>query len=787
MAMRKWMVAAAGSWLLAALSASGTHAACEPLFPGIVLPVGGEIVTGDFDGDGAIDLAEGRSTTVRVALNRGAYRFEVTQTWNTLGAGIACGDVDGDGDLDLVAGSARDAADAVSILRNDGLGNFEVTAIHEIDGGAEWLALGDLTGDGLPDIVTTAANGQLCTLINQGGGDFEIGSYFDADYQVSDIVIADLDGNGVDDILVATWWYQVDDGRHDGLVFLNLGDGAFAEPIEVGSGGEYSNGIAAADFDRDGDLDLALGSGWPRTLVFRNEGDATLSEPEVYESVGYGLETADVNNDGYPDLISSGWGGDEGPDGVTILLNTNSGASFSAQTIPITGAQKLVARDMNCDGYVDLLVGTRRDWPIETQLLLNDGAGEFLAPHTIETDPMVQQRLAAGDLNGDGLADLVAVGSQDGVVTVRLSDAGGGFTTHNTYPTEPYSWGIQVIDLNGDESLDVLLLDHGWDDAEARILALLNDGEGGLTPGEPSELDSIIVDDFAVADLNDDGLPDVFATVGDWWLDEDIFLRNLGDGTFAQHGSMVLTEGHRSPQLADVDGDGKADLVLLTRQYTGSALVVYRRVGPFEFEDPLYYERISNMSELRLADLDADGDLDAFMATYHSYSQNSIEIAYNDGTGMFGSSQETPVEEPLAMSCLVDLDDDGLLDLLAAEEYSKLRVALATGPGEFGPPQYLNTVYLNSFVAADFDGDGRIDIAASSEDHDSLQWTEILILLNKHRPPCIGDLNGDCDANQRDLGLLLKSFERDPGGDLDGDGDTDAADLGILLDNYGCN
>ncbi|HUU98637.1 MAG TPA: hypothetical protein VM487_23130, partial [Phycisphaerae bacterium] len=53
-------------------------------------------------------------------------------------------------------------------------------------------------------------------------------------------------------------------------------------------------------------------------------------------------------------------------------------------------------------------------------------------------------------------------------------------------------------------------------------------------------------------------------------------------------------------------------------------------------------------------------------------------------------------------------------------------------------------------------------------------------------PPCVGDLDGDGDTDQADLGILLASYKSDAGGDLDGDGDTDQADLGILLADWGC-
>ncbi|MFG0253125.1 MAG: FG-GAP-like repeat-containing protein [Phycisphaerales bacterium JB038] len=145
---------------------------------------------------------------------------------------------------------------------------------------------------------------------------------------------------------------------------------------------------------------------------------------------------------------------------------------------------------------------------------------------------------------------------------------------------------------------------------------------------------------------------------------------------------------------------------------------------------------------------------------------------------------------------LEDLDGDGDLDLAlndarndSYDDVSLARILVNDGSGDFSDSRrYLNGLSVWKGRAADLNNDGALDLLNLSR-IDNYPWPDesgVTALLGQCVEMCSGDLDGDGDTDQADLGTLLASYGVDDGGDLNGDGFTDQADLGELLSDYGC-
>ncbi|MCP3976526.1 MAG: hypothetical protein GY720_18720 [bacterium] len=312
--------------------------------------------------------------------------------------------------------------------------------------------------------------------------------------------------------------------------------------------------------------------------------------------------------------------------------------------------RSLAAGDLDGDGYADLVAANFDAGTLS--LLLNDGEGDF-APQTAVATGSGPTQLAVADFDADGDLDL-AVPSYDGNdLTVHFNNGTGGFPTQTTFGSYPHpltAWAAD-FDCDGDQDLAVLGGSPGW------VTIELNDGTGGFTTSYSVAVGTA-PQSLAAGDLNNDGLIDLVVANRD---DHNLsLLVNFGDGVFGPFTPQSVTGGPISVHAADVTGDGELDLIVGTGN--PNRIAVLQNVGGFNFVSIGSYTTPAAPQGGRADDLDGDGDLDLL---YANTQNNSLAVHFNGGVGSFGTLNSYEAGDSPEMVMAVDLDADGVLDLAA--------------------------------------------------------------------------------------------------------------------------
>jgi RHS repeat-associated protein len=363
---------------------------------------------------------------------------------------VAIADVNGDGKQDLIVDDSDSTTNdySVRIELGSGNGTFSESVAYLLPDKPGRLVVTDLNGDGKPDIVVGEGSAGVAVLLNLGGGLFGAPTLYSANLpsgssngSVDGVAVGALASNGIPDIVLGDG--SISDGASSGgyySVLLGNGDGTFQTALTYGPinppfpNGQYYGirGIALADFNHDGHLDIAAAIGGSSydgdtgVEILIGSGTGTFTYETAYDTgnTHQGAENVsvgDFNGDGKPDLAVSdpicGFVGD-GND-TRIFLGNGDGTFTTGQSIGdtcVVGEQLLT--DLNGDGVPDLIV-LSGDSPFDANTFLHvfigAGDGTFLDAGEFPTSPGYGSgAVAAADLNGDGKPDVVtANGSHD--------------------------------------------------------------------------------------------------------------------------------------------------------------------------------------------------------------------------------------------------------------------------------------------------------------------------------------------------------------------------------------
>jgi hypothetical protein len=668
---------------------------------------------------------------------------------------VALGDLDGDGVLDLVV--ALRAADAIAVYlgATTGWGPATTYSTFAVNPGKPVsVSLGDLDGDGDLDVVTAnRGTSKIGIFLNDGTGLLDAQFTVDVGSAPLHVTTGDLDGQGGADVAVATLGTGIADsgGVPGGVRVLRAFDGVaktFGASAFHATGPSSSrfaaSAVAIADLDGDGRNDLAASNLWHVTYLGGGYDETyaavflQLPAPAAAGSFGtpqgfsvdyssqYDVAAGDVDGDGDADLVlrtGAGMGA------VTTLLNTTpTGGPFGMTEGPTSGTGRatfeleggyggLALGDLDGDGDLDAATVDGLDGTVS--VLVNDGTGTLAPPFQLAAGDGPGD-LAAADLDGDGRSDLVvptlSAGSSlvSGVIHLLHGSASGplGARAWHT-PGDTLALGVALGDLDGD----------GLDDAVVTSSPSAwwkGDGAGTFAAGGSLARNTVDAG-VAVGDFDDDGDADVLAPLGGGKVG---LFANDGVGGFAAPIEIAARTGVQGIAAGDFDGDGRLDFVDVA--YGSASIDVYvQAAGGFTKLASARLQGIPGSvgmlspNGIAVADLNADGRLD--LAVAHG---SGVGILHGDGAGGFTYKQGLPAGAEARGIAVADLDGDLRPDLAVANGGVRTVSLFWNGGSSFGaqavvpigpapiPGEYVELKQIG-MAAADLDGDGRPDLAAT--------------------------------------------------------------------------
>ena len=610
------------------------------------------VIAADFNGDGAYDLAvsdfgsltDNTGGNIRIFLGKGDGTFTAGTVISTVATPVAmhAGDFNGDGKIDLAVADVTD--DVVAVLLGNGDGTFQPPTKLSVSASPHSVIVDDFNQDGKLDIATSNYLGGVSVLLGNGNGTFKTEArYSSGKGRATFIASADMNGDGKTDLVVAN-----PDANAVAFLFGN-GDGTFQSPQLFLSGAE------AQDFG------IALGSD-----------GAVITSPD---DVGSGVVITPVTSAGAPSAPQ------------LYMLST-----------PPTG---VAAADLNGDKYPDMIAASG-----SISVLLRNPAGSFKAPvnYTLESGSQAAA-VATADMNGDGRNDVIALssttsstGASGGTIDILLGNGDGTLVHQNSYPMGGYpggsfgiaASGLVIADFNGDKKLDVAAgfqTAFGGNNAGG-ISVLLGNGDGTLRPAVTYGGGSTSIYSLVAGDFNGDGKMDLAAGGGTdpFHGGALMILLGNGDGTFQQPKTSQVGSPAGVPgaiAAADVNGDGKLDIVATVSGTAGPSFVVLLGNGDGTFRQLTSTTIPASGSTIAVADLNGDGRPDVAIGDCCGYSESIYLLGKGDGT--FQAPQHFASGSSAQSFAVTSWNNDGVPGLAVAHQIGTV-AALETIASSGTPP-----------------------------------------------------------------------------------------------------
>src|SRR5208337_523765 len=641
-------------------------------------PVGGGVTglaVGDFNGDGKLDIAvvygfNPAKVAVLLGNGDGTFKTFMPTTAGFQGGSIAVGDFNGDGKLDVAVSDTGSAAPGVDIMLGNGDGTFKAPVTYATASDPRMVIVADFNGDGKLDLATANADSEtISVLLGNGDGTFQ--PHMDNSTAVAESCISlaagDLRNDGKLDIVAGC------QSASEVVVLLSNGNGTFkaakAYPVPAGV-----DDVALGDFNGDGKLDVAVTNSGTMVSILPGTGSGTLKAAVAF-GTNYGpsgIAAADFNGDGKLDLVTADNGG---PFGVTIatisVLLSNGKDMFAARTDyavgneSVTGAYSgIAAADLTGNGKLDLIVPiTDAFQPYEFSILKNKGNGTFDTPVNYEL-PIAPDAVAAGDFNNDGKADIAIMNfGGSGSISVLLNSGTGTFPSYTTYAINGYGYGIAVGDFNKDGNLDIVATNG----TQNTVSVLLGNGTGAFPAFATYPTGSAPLG-VTVGDFNGDGWPDIAVADSRGGTVSILINKADGSGTFLPKVDYAAAGGGAPMSLAagSFRGNGIIDLAVATNSAFGGIEVLLGK-GDGTFQAAVPYDTLNNANAVTVGDFNNDGNLDLAVSIANAGSIfGFVTILPGNGDGTFGSGVTLTSGALPSGIVAADFNGDGGLDLATA-------------------------------------------------------------------------------------------------------------------------
>lgn len=692
-------------------------------------------ILADFDNDGYLDIAIGGQKGPLVWYKYPDWSKSVITEggYNTVDGEAA--DVDGDGDLDIVMGGLFWYENPLP----HGDPQKRVWLAHQIaDHPTHDIEVADLDGDGDLDIVTRDQS----AFSNPRGNEIHVwrqdGLVKWTEFVINcphgeGIVLADIDSDGDKDIVIDGIWFE-------NTKKIAEEGGWIEHPFAQW---HHSASVACGDLNGDGRLDIVITPSelkgqsfkisWfeapvdPKTMLWIEH----IVEPQV-ETVFHSLKIADMNADGWLDIVTAEMHQGEDPDEVMIYFNTGKGQSFKKQVISTRGTHLLQIGDIGNDGDLDIM-GANWSGDYQPVELWENQTSTWKHLSSLTGDlpiPAVGRQVAALilDIDKDGLNDFM-IASYERMVWYQ--NLGGTWQLHaleNGDANVRMEAGGDYCDVDSDGDLDIIM---GAQSQKGEVWWWENPYPN-FSPGKPWQRHLIVQiggthHDQIIGDFDHDGKVELV-----FWhnVGKTLYLAEIPDDPKSLWPTVEIAkfvdDKPRPEGLAkiDVDLDGKIDIVgggywfkhkggsvfeanviddqyRFTRSAAGDLIKGGRpevviasgdQTGPLnlytwkknKWEKRPLIEFVDHGHTLRIGDIDLDGNLDIYVAEmYRPGPQESCRqwILYGDGKGQF---RTTLLSTGLGTheGRLGDLDGDGDLDILQKDFQQHRRVDIWLNPAK---------------------------------------------------------------------------------------------------------
>ena len=523
----------------------------------------GSISSGDFDGDGRVDLVITVSGSLLLLLGNGDGTF---QSPRTIASGAmariaVAGDFNGDKRLDLAVLQPN----SVAIVLGNGNGTFQTPRLTPIATDSSDIKAGDLNSDGALDVVVThcpfSGTPFVGILFGNGTGMLQAPVATATFGCTAGVALADFDLDGSLDVVA-------NKNVSNGTVMLLPGNGDGTLGPRRPPTGNNPTSVADGDFNEDGIVDLVVSNGSSNSVsLLLGNGDTTFQQARNLP-VGLGptsVAVGDINADGHLDLAVANSASDD----VSVLRGRGDGTFIPLGAV-LVGDRPLavVFGDFNGDGNLDIAVVRSFG---QLSVLLGNGNGTFQAPISSSSGASSPSSLARADLNGDGIDDLVVTDGSSfpsGAVVVLLGIGNGTFQAPRRFNTNRAPSSVAVGDLNGDSIPDLAVSNRD----SQNVTVLLGIGDGMFQPGVDFFVLGTVPNAVVLGDFNSDGRLDI-ATANGGTNNVSILLNNevpkaavLGPVSFIDVGEFSVGSGPRAMVVCDFNDDGLPDLAVANSQ-----------------------------------------------------------------------------------------------------------------------------------------------------------------------------------------------------------------------------
>ena len=393
--------------------------------------------------------------------------------------------------------------------------------------------------------------------------------------------------------------------------------------------------------------------------------------------------------------------------GETLVDVASSGSLFPGETFQVGLYPYSVSLgDLNGDGILDLVTANALSDNVSVLLGLGDGRFSAMRNYAVGDVPY---SVSLGDLNGDGVLDLVTANGNSDNVSVLLGLGDGSFATQSTYAVGDQPDSVSLGDLNGDGVLDLVI--HNV--LSSNVYVLLGLGDGSFAT--QSTYGNFYSESVSLGDLNGDGVLDL--VTANALSDNVSVLLGLGDGSFATRSNYAVGDAPVSVFLGDLNGDGALDIV--TANVYSNNVSVLLGVGDGRFSAMRNYAVGDVPYSVSLGDLNGDGVLDLITANGNN---DNVSVLLGFGDGRFATQSTYAVGDKPRSVSLGDLNGDGVLDLVTANALSdNVSVLLGNGDGTFATHRtYATDSGPGSVSIGDLDGDDVPDIVTANYDSNNV-------------------------------------------------------------------